>query len=68
MTSIQDRVISVSLVLVESIWIYALFSMLGILLGLAGSPISWISCLIVYSCGLYFSRIISWLRLNNLTS
>ena len=68
MTSIQDRVISVSLVLVESIWMYALFSILGILLGLSGSPISWISCLIVYACGLYFSRIISWLRLNNLTS
>ena len=68
MTSIQDRVITMSLVMVESIWLYGLFSVLGILLGLSGSPISWISCLIVYGFGLYFSRIISWLRLNNLTS
>ena len=45
MSSAQDRIVLLSAVVVESVWIYAALSMLSLMMLPGGSPISWVAAL-----------------------
>ena len=61
----QDRLIFVALIFSESIWLYVIYSVLGIIAGIGHSPIPWGACVILYGFSLYSSRGISFFRINN---
>ena len=65
MNSSQDRLIFTALIFSESIWLYVIYSMLGILAGVGNSPIPWGACVILYASSMCSSRGISFLRINN---
>ena len=52
----QDRVVTLALILSETVWIYAIYSVIGLLAGLDRSPVPWLACLILYGGSLYLSR------------
>ena len=65
MNSSQDRLIFTALIFSESIWLYVIYSMLGILAGVGNSPIPWGACVILYASSMCCSRGVSFLRINN---
>ncbi len=47
MSSVQDRIVLLSAVLVESVWIYAGLSILSLMMLPGGSPITWVAALAI---------------------
>lgn len=66
MNSLQDRLVTLALILSETVWLYAVYASIGILIGLGRSPISWAVCLAMYSASLYLSRGIGLFKINSL--
>ncbi len=62
MSSVQDRIVLLSAVVVESVWIYAGLSMLSLMMLPNGSPITWVAALAImlvsYATGRALSLII----------
>ena len=47
MNSAQDRTVVGALLLAESAWLYAVFSLIGLGFGLGGSPLAWLAVLFI---------------------
>ncbi|MEC8890350.1 MAG: hypothetical protein VX426_01285, partial [Chloroflexota bacterium] len=65
MNSLQDRLVTLAFVLSETVWLYAVYASIGILVGLGRSPVSWAVCLAMYSASLYLSRGIGLFKVNS---
>ena len=59
----QDRLVTLAFILSETVWIYAIYSVIGLLTGLDRSPVPWLSCLVLYGSSLYLSRGIGLLKI-----
>ena len=59
MNSVQDRIVLAATVAVESVWYYAAFSILALLMSLGGSPISWIAAAVIMGMSLIVARALS---------
>ena len=67
MNSLQDRLVTLAFVISETVWLYAVYASIGLLVGLGRSPISWAVCLAMYSSSLYLSRGIGPVSYTHLT-
>ena len=59
MSSAQDRIVLAATVAVESVWFYAAFSILALLMSLQGSPMTWIAAAAVMGVSLIVARTLS---------
>ena len=59
MSSAQDRIVLAATVAVESVWFYAAFSILALLMSLQGSPMTWIASVAVMGISLIVARMLS---------
>ena len=56
MSSAQDRIVLAATVAVESVWFYAAFSILALLMSLPGSPMAWIAAAAIMGVSLIVAR------------
>ena len=56
MSSAQDKIVLASTVAVESVWFYAAFSILALMMSLPGSPMAWIAAAAVMGVSLIVAR------------
>ena len=63
MSSLQDRLVLVALLLEETSWLFAAFGVLGVTLGAGGSPIGWVAILAVSTASLLVVRFLQFLLL-----
>ncbi len=56
MSSAQDRTVVGALLLAESAWLFAVFSLFGLGLGLGGSPLAWLSGLFILVASFFATR------------
>ena len=61
----QDRLILGALIISESIWLYVIYAVLGIIVGVSHSPIPWGLCALLYGSSMYLSKGISFFRITN---
>ena len=59
MNSAQDRIVLAATVAVESVWFYAAFSVLALIMSLQGSPMSWIAAAAIMGISLIVARTLS---------
>ncbi len=59
MSSAQDRIVLAATVAVESVWFYAAFSILALLMSLQGSPMSWVAAAAIMGVSLTVARTLS---------
>ncbi len=59
MSSVQDRFILAAAVVVESVWIYAAFSILGLMFSLGGSPLTWVASIVIMGFSFAVARTLS---------
>jgi hypothetical protein len=55
-SSAQDRTVIGALLLAESAWLFAVFSLFGLGLGLGGSPLAWLSGLFILAASFFTTR------------
>ena len=65
MSSAQDRIVLAATVAVESVWFYAAFSILALLMSLQGSPMTWIAAAAVMGVSLIVARMLSLVIMPN---
>jgi len=53
----QSKTIALCLILSETVWIYSIYAVVGILISLGRSPISYGGCVALYAVSLYLSRL-----------
>ena len=56
MSLVQDRILMASSAVLESVWIYALMAVFGVLFNQGGSPMSWIAALAILGVSLIIAR------------
>ena len=56
MSSAQDKIVLAATVAVESVWFYAAFSILALMMSLPGSPMAWIAAAAVMGVSLIVAR------------
>ena len=56
MSSAQDRTVVGALLPAESAWLFAVFSLFGLGLGLGGSPLAWLSGLFILAASFFVTR------------
>ena len=65
MSSVQDRIVMLSAVAVESVWIYAALSLLSLMMLPGGSPISWVAALAIMLVSYLVTRSLSLIIMPN---
>ena len=65
MSSVQDRIVLLSAVLVESVWIYAVLSVLSLMMMPNGSPITWVAALSIMLVSYAVTRSLSLIIMPN---
>ena len=65
MSSVQDRIVLLSAVVVESVWIYAALAILSLMMMPSGSPISWVAALAIMLVSYAVTRSLSLIIMPN---
>ena len=65
MSSVQDRIVMLSAVAVESVWIYAALSVLSLMMMPGGSPITWVAALAIMLVSYVVTRSLSLVIMPN---
>ena len=65
MSSVQDRIVLLSAVLVESVWIYAALSVVSLMMLPDGSPITWVAALSIMLVSYAVARLLSLIIMPN---
>ena len=60
----RGKIILGTLAIAESVWIYALLSVIGLLIGLGGSPLGWFTVFALYAAGMFVGWLTMGLRGN----
>ena len=62
MSKNRDKIIFGTLAVADSIWIYALLAVIGLVIGLEGSPLPWLSLFAFYAAGMFTGWVVMGLR------
>ena len=65
MSSVQDRIVLLSAVVVESVWIYAALSILSLMMLPGGSPLTWVAALSIMLVSYAVARSLSLIIMPN---
>ena len=63
MSLTQDRLVAAATVLAESVWLYAVLALVGLLFGRGGSPLSWIAVLAILTTSFVVARTLAFIRM-----
>ena len=63
MNSYQSKTVALCLILSETVWIYSIFAVVGIITSLGRSPLSYGGCLVLYAVSLYLSKLFNSLNI-----
>ncbi|MDP6453511.1 MAG: DUF4129 domain-containing protein [SAR202 cluster bacterium] len=59
MSLVQDRILMASSAVLESIWMYAIVAVLGLGMGLGGSPLTWIAAVAILGISVIVARMLA---------
>ena len=63
MNSYQSKTVALCLILSETVWIYSIFAVVGVMISLGRSPLPYGGCVALYAVSLYLSRLLNSLNI-----
>ncbi len=62
MNSYQSKIVSLCLIIADSVWLYSVFAVVGVIVSLDRSPLAYSACLAIYASSLYISKLLNFLN------
>ena len=63
MNSYQSKIVALCLILADSVWLYSIFAVVGVIVSLERSPLAYGACFAAYASSLYISKMLNFLNL-----
>lgn len=63
MNSYQSKIVALCLILADSVWLYSIFAVVGVIVSLERSPLAYVACFVAYASSLYISQFLNFLNL-----
>ena len=62
MNSYQSKIVSLCLTIADSVWLYSVFAVVGVVVSLDRSPLAYSACFSIYASSLYISKLLNFLN------
>ncbi len=63
MNSYQSKIVALCLILSDSVWLYSIFAVIGVIISLERSPLAYGACFTAYASSLYITKLLNLLNL-----
>ena len=63
MNSYQSKIVALCLILADSVWLYSIFAVVGVIISLERSPLAYTACFAAYASSLYIAKLSNFLNL-----